>query len=40
VALPVLLAVLALLGLTSGAVPAAAAPVGAAAAFRPVYGLP
>jgi O-antigen ligase len=39
-ALAVLLAVLALLGLTSGAVPAAAAPVGAAAAFRPVYGLP
>jgi hypothetical protein len=39
-ALAVVLAVLALLGLASGAVPAAAAPVGAAAAFRPVYGLP
>ena len=39
-ALAVLLAVLALLGLASGAVPAAAAPIGAAAAFRPIYGLP
>lgn len=39
-AFAVVLAVLALLGLASGAVPAAAAPVGAAAAFTPVYGLP
>jgi O-antigen ligase/polysaccharide polymerase Wzy-like membrane protein len=39
-ALAVMLAVLALLGLASGAVPAAAAPPGAAAAVRPVYGLP
>jgi hypothetical protein len=39
-ALAVLLAVLSLLGLASGAVPAAAAPLGAAAAVRPDYGLP
>jgi len=36
----VVLAVLALLGLTSSAVPAAAASVEAATAFRPFYGLP
>jgi O-Antigen ligase len=39
-AVAVALAVLALLGLASGAVPAAAAPSGAKAAFSPVYGLP
>lgn len=39
-AFAVVLAVLALLGLASGAVPAAAARLGAAAAFTPTYGLP
>ena len=39
-ALAVVLAVVALVGLASGAVPAAAAPGGAAAAFRQAYGLP